>query len=219
VSPTRGEAIINQAAQDGKDHGSRRIMLLLAVLTVLGFFTAIVAGWIAWGQKQNQVDAGRDLATQVQKACASGALEADEFERLCKKADQVQEVAKEGPQGPPGISGLQGPPGPPGPMGPQGPQGLMGMMGLPGANGATGGPGPTGLQGPPGPAGEPGPVGPEGPQGEPGPRGEKGDPGESAYPFSFTFTVSGNGLGADTTYTVNCTTDGCTVTKQEGTNP
>lgn len=54
---TDKQTIVEAAAEDGKDHGTRRVILVLALLALLGFATAIIAGWIAWDQKQQQVNA------------------------------------------------------------------------------------------------------------------------------------------------------------------
>lgn len=211
------DQIVDESAEEAKDSGSRKLIFILAALAILGFAVAVVATWTAWGQKQQQVNAGKNLAIQLQQACDEHDITSVQIRRLCDKAEEVQKVTEQGPQGPPGIGGIQGPPGPQGPVGPPGPQGLMGLLGAQGVQGQTGQAGQqgsTGPQGPPGAVGEPGPAGPEGPQGDTGPRGEKGD---SAFPFTFTFTVPGTpGLGNDRTYTVHCTADGCTVT-EEGT--
>lgn len=219
------DEIIEDSARDGKDPGTRRLILFLSIVALLGFLTAGVAGWTAWSEKQQQVNAGKDLAIQVQAACNDDKVDTADLKQICAQAKDVEQIAKDGPQGPPGIPGIQGPPGPQGPVGPQGPQGiqgLMGLMGLRGDPGADGTPGATGAAGPAGTPGEPGPEGPPGPPGPQGDKGEKGDPGpagQSAFPFTFQFTVQGNGLGSDRTYTVTCTADGCTVQTEEGTTP
>lgn len=87
--------------------------------------------------------------------------------------------------------------------------------------------GPQGEQGPPGPAGadEPDDPDPDDPeiQDEEIQDPEVDDP-DPASPFSFTFTVPGNGLGqSDSTYTVTCANEGtdeepryaCSVTEKE----
>jgi hypothetical protein len=137
-----------------------------------------------------------------------------------------------GPPGAQGPQGLQGPPGDVGPIGDRGPRGFMGLIGprgpagemgpqgepgAPGETGAPGAPGPKGGQGDTGPQGPAGPPGPAGLPGERGPAGSQGPPGQSAYPFTFTFTVQQN-LAQSTTYTVECRAAGepCTVTSSEG---
>lgn len=121
--------------------------------------------------------------------------------------------------GPQGIPGLQGPPGVTGLQGPQGLQGVpgrdgrQGRPGPPGADGQPGGAGMNGtdgLNGSDGADGAPGPAGPPGPKGETGTTGPPGPAGESAYPFSFTFTVQNN-PSQSTTYTVTCNSAGCNV--------
>jgi hypothetical protein len=87
---------------------------------------------------------------------------------------------EQGPTGSTGATGPQGEPGSdsliPGPTGP---------VGAPGASGAPGSPGEPG-QSVVGPQGD---TGPQGPPGDVGPAGPTGPAGESAFPFSFSFTV------------------------------
>lgn len=113
-----------------------------------------------------------------------------------------------GPSGPPGPSGQKGDPGD---AGAQGPRGATGDRGQQGPVGHPGPAGPRGEQGPPGPAGQSGaegakgdtgPAGPPGAQGPQGPAGRDGAPGaagKDAFPFTFTFTISGP--FGDRTYT------------------
>lgn len=112
--------------------------------------------------------------------------------------------------GPRGLRGLPGEDGRDGSDGRtvRGENGSAGSSGADGESGAPGAKGDTGAPGPAGPAGEPGPAGPGGPAGPPGPAGPAG---QSAFPFTFSFTVQQNPAQA-TTYTVTCRADGCTVT-------
>lgn len=116
-----------------------------------------------------------------------------------------------GPSGPRGIAGEVGQPGPQGPPGPQGATGARGSQGSPGPQGERGGSGPQGERGPEGP---PGPAGPQGEQGPPGEQGPRGPTGQSAFPFTFTFTVPTSPVTSET-YTVTCTADGCTVARSD----
>lgn len=116
---TTKERIIEDSASAGRDRNSRRLMLLLGVIAVLALLTTIGAvGW-GWQQKQQQVDAGTNLAVEVQRACLDPALRKD-LGGICEQAKDVEQTAKQGPQGVPGIPGLQGPPGASGPQGPPG---------------------------------------------------------------------------------------------------
>lgn len=108
------------------------------------------------------------------------------------------------------IQGIPGIPGLPGTAGAQGVPGVPGPIGAKGDSGADGGTGPAGPPGPAGPAGAAGAdgaPGPAGPQGGPGPAGPAGPAGQSAFPFSFTFSVNNK------TYTVSCDSSACTVSE------
>lgn len=72
-----------------------------------------------------------------------------------------------------GTPGEDGEDGEDGSRGPRGPRGFTGLPGLPG------------IAGPPGPAGS---------------DGTDGTDGRDAFPFTFVFTVPGNGIGNDHTY-------------------
>ena len=96
-----------------------------------------------------------------------------------------------GAQGPQGVQGVQGPQGLKGDTGERGPQGLKGD---------TGERGPQGLQGPAGQDGERGPQGPAGKDGAQGERGPQGPAGVNGKTPVQTFTIEGNNLYVDTTY-------------------
>jgi len=216
---TSGDEIVREATLDGKDHRSRKIIIVLSILALVGFVTAGVAGYIAWGDKQEQVNAGKSLAVQVQQACQDQTVNTEDVRQLCEKAKQVEKITEEGPQGPPGLPGVSGQPGLPGDdgedgsPGPRGPAGAKGDTGEPGAagsagepgqSGSNGAPGETGPQGPQGERGAPGETGPQGPQGPAGERGPEGPAGPSAYPFTFVFTIPGDLVDPDRTFTVTC---------------
>lgn len=121
-------------------------------------------------------------------------------------------VGPVGPRGEPGADGADGRDGE-SIVGPTGPRGETGQAATPtqiraavddfcGQGRCVGPVGPQGERGPAGPAGADSTV--PGPQGPPGPAGE---PGQSAYPFTFSFTVQQNPAQA-TTYTVTCTAPG-----------
>lgn len=197
--------IVRDAVEDSRDVKTRRLIVILSILAILGFLVAAVTIWIAWAEKQDQVDAGRNLAAEVRAACEDERKDTEDLKQICSQAKKVEEKTAEGIQGPPGIPGLQGPEGPQGPQGiqgPRGPRGFLGHLGNEGPQGPLGprGPpgeeglqGPEGVQGPEGPQGEPGAPGPEGPQ---GPQGEIGPAG---YPIQFMFTTN-DGLGNSKTY-------------------
>ena len=109
----------------------------------------------------------------------------------------AKEVAPQivtGPIGPQGFQGLQGLQGAKGDTGLTGINGLAGTDGT-GTNGTNGADGTTGLAGADGTNGADGATGPAGAQGDPGPAGvdgTNGTNGQSAYPFTFTFTDTGN---------------------------
>ena len=102
-----------------------------------------------------------------------------------------------------------------------------------GAHGTTGSAGTDGQNGTDGQDGAPGPAPTadqiaaavndyctghdncRGPAGTDGKDGVDGKDGQSAFPFTFTFTVQNN-PAQSTTYTVTCTADGCTVTENGG---
>lgn len=124
-------------------------------------------------------------------------------------AEVVEGPAGEaGPRGPQGERGEESTvPGPPGPQGAPGPQGPAGEAGPPGES----------VTGPPGPAGEPGPAGP---QGEPGPVGSQGPAGQSAFPFTFRFTVPDRvGQPAEYVCTITSPTDAVCVQSEPVTEP
>lgn len=170
------EQVVEQAAQDGKDPRTRRIIAVLAALAVVSALVTAYALWYAFHEKSNEAQAGQNLAAQVAAACAVEPVGPD----LAPLCDNAVEVAK----GDPGDTGPQGPPGPPGPPGQDG---FDGLDGQPGANGRNGENGPAGadgqdgvngtdgVDGEPGPAGPPGPEGPAGPPGPQGPQGERGE--------------------------------------------
>lgn len=99
--------------------------------------------------------------------------------------------------------------------------GRPGVSGQPGEEGGTGAAGATG----PGPTSDQiaeavatycadgrctGPAGADGVNGTNGQNGANGQDGQSAFPFTFTFTVQTN-PAQSTTYTVTCQVDGCAV--------
>jgi hypothetical protein len=196
---TRREEIKQHAAASARDPRSRRLILLLGILTAIGFLTSVVFGWLAYDDANDEAEAGQDLAGQVRIACEDEAIDTDDLQQLCENAVQVERgepgpIGPQGTEGPPGLTGPEGPAGPagpvgpPGPRGPSGPKGDTGNQGTEGDAGAAGAEGEPGATGPEGPAGPPGPPGPQGNQGPAGPQGERGPEGPAGYPQSFTFT-------------------------------
>jgi len=167
--PTRDE-LVHTAAQEGKDHQSRRLLFLLGLVTLLSLIAVVIGGYLLWNEKQRQALAGKDLAIQVQQACTDPERQL-QLGSLCAKAEKVEQQIKEGPQGPPGIQGPQGPPGV------DGRDGVDGQTGLPGTNGKNGLNGKDGDTGPMGPAGPPGADGKDGVDGKNGTDGKDGTNG------------------------------------------
>lgn len=216
------EEIVRDAVRGSRDAKTRWLIRILSTLVIASLLVAAIAFWEVWYQKQKQVDAGKNLAIQVQTACKNGYLSGE----LCTTAKNVEKVAKDGPQGPPGAAGGAGPQGPAGVKGDTGAKGDVGAPGLPGQNGAAGATGPkgekgdNGATGSQGSQGNPGVDGAQGSQGETGPKGDtgdvgpkgdtgdqgpKGDTGESAFPFTFEFTIPATLTSPAYTYSVTCT--------------
>lgn len=132
----------------------------------------------------------------------------DELRQRCADADDcdapsMDEILANIPAAAAGLPGRDGR------DGSNGANGLDGRDGLNGIDGEDGLPGQPGADGQPG---TPGKDGVDGKDGAPGKDGVDGKDGQSAYPFSFTFTVPGNGVGNDVTYTVACTAPGACTT-------
>lgn len=192
--------IAAHAAAGARDSRSRRLAVILAVISAVG---ALALGAVFLkARTELRTDIGA-LAGQSQVNADAAASNADAAEAL---AEQVRSLGQQpvvdtgqlrvgprgeagrpgsaGPRGQPGV-GERGPPGPPGPAGPPPPcaQQPGGCVGPPGADGGEGEPG----QVVPGPRGEPGESvqGPPGEAGPAGPQGQRGEPGSP--PTSFTF--------------------------------
>ncbi len=190
--------IVHDAIEDSRDQNSRRLILVFAAVAIISFLIAGFALWQVLAAQKKQINAGENLAIQVQEACDSNDLDTDVLQNLCSQAEDVQEQIEAGPQGIPGAPGLQGAVGPQGPIGQQGIMGPRGPEGDKGDRGAKGKSiiGPKGKPGQDGLDGLPGPQGPPGVQGEPGPKGEVGPPGPEGYPESFTYEDPGT-IGQD----------------------
>ena len=221
---TREEEIKAEAAAEGRDPGSRRVVWVLALLAVIALLATAAVVAIGWKDSREEADAGQTLAQRVLAECSDNLPDSRDLEDLCKSATEVARgeagpIGPQGQEGPPGVQGpqgIQGPQGAPGETGPRGPPGPKGDTGDTGRAGAAGAAGEDGSRGATGAAGPQGPAGPAGPQGATGPQGPAG---ESAFPFTFRFTVPSDIPGQDgTTYIVNCTQSGCTVNQEEGTN-
>jgi len=220
--------IVREAVSESKNPRTRWLIWILSFIALTSCISALTAAWYIWDKKQTQVNAGRNLAIQVQTACKQGYLAG----QLCTTAKDVEKVAKDGPQGPPGAAGGSGPQGP---AGPKGDTGTNGAPGLPGVNGAKGDPGSVGPQGlkgivgdtgsegdqgiqgipgPTGPKGDTGETGDQGAKGDIGDTGPKGDTGDSAFPFTFEFTIPATLTSPAITYSVTCTSSTeCVVTQ------
>lgn len=202
--------IVSEAVSGSKDRKTRWIIRVLSVLVIASILTAGIVFWNLWHQKQDQVDAGKNLATQVQAACNNGYLGG----QICQTAKDVEKAPKQGPPGVKGDKGDKGDPGKNGINGTNGTNGHDGKNGKNGTNGTDGVDGKDGTDGTDGRDGVDGQDGAMGPQGEKGDKGDKGDPGESAFPFTFEFTIQGNGISPDHTYSVTCTSSTECVTTQ-----
>jgi len=206
---TRQDDIKHEAAAEGRDSGSRRLLLALIFVDVLAMLATLTSVYLGWQAARHDAEAGQDLATRVRAACKDDRIDTEDLQTLCHQAVDVSEgsalIGPQGNKGPIGLTGPQGVPGPPGSPGhegPRGPAGTNGQAGKPGTNGdpgvngqpgATGAAGNDGATGPAGPAGEPGPQGeqgiqgPQGDKGEPGAQGEQGGRGPEPESFSFTW--------------------------------
>lgn len=195
-----------------------RLSLLGAVVGAIALLVWLIVMVAQMSHDLDQADSRLDRAqaSQTRNAAAAKALAAQVRDLGGKPVVQPSTIP--GPQGAQGLPGLQGPTGPPGadgPPGDRGPQGRPGDTGARGDRGPDGATGSPGVDGQTGDTGAQGPAGPPGDRGEPGPQGPpgpQGEPGESAFPFTFTFTVQTSPVQS-TTYTVTCTVDGCTVTE------
>lgn len=198
----------------------RLLTLLLAILLIGAIGWAMYSGGQSSSRRAvSEASQKYTLAQQVAAACALKD-QAGDLGGLCQSAKQI---VKDGPQGSPGLQGPPGDTGPQGPLGPKGDQGFRGDQGL-GQIGAAGLPGTTGtaglngapgaagtaglngtagadgLKGVDGAAGATGAAGPVGAVGPAGATGAVGPAGASAYPFTFTFVIT----GPRTTWTVTC---------------
>lgn len=198
------------SSQRGKDPLTRRLLLILLILWLL---TVVAFLGLAWNAYFSEKATSQSLAEQITVACKSGdfgpGLSEEDEHALCTKAEKVADdnnisIGIQGPRGPEGPQGPQGPPG----VGIQGPIGLRGLMGLPGKNGLS-------VSGPAGPQGATGPQGEKGERGDKGETGAAGTDGKSAVPFTFTFTIPGNGVSPGTTYTCTIPEPDSQVTCQE----
>lgn len=190
---------------------SERAVTAAKILTGLAVVATLV--WLLYAVTSVAADnarlderADQSRARQSELAAAVEAQE-DALAEANTKLVQVGEAPVSTPSEVHEVQGKDGPPGPPGPPGRDGVDGEPGKNGRPGADGADGSPGPAGAAGP---AGPPGPAGKDG---APGKDGADGADGQSAFPFSFSFTVP-HPVGGGTTYTVTCDAPGaCAVTE------
>lgn len=200
--------ITEEATRAGRDPQTRRLIIVLSVISlVMGLLTAW-ALWYAYSKQEAKADAGQNLAAQVQAACEDDQVDDEPLSAICQRAAKVAEgdAPPAGPQGVPGPEGRTGPAGPAGPRGPEGPLGPKGDQGNEGTDGANGSSGPAGddgANGAPGPTGATGPVGPPGPKGDQGERGEQGPQGPAGPPGEAGAAGPAcPGGGAPQTYTV-----------------
>lgn len=185
-----------------------RIFFALFVVALIG-----VIVFLGWRQTVASEERARLISALTQ---SNEQLRDEGIEPEAPEPEQIIEPLV-GPAGATGPRGPQGEPGEdstiPGPTGPQGAPGPQGPAGEPGPPGES----VIGPPGAPGPAGEPGPAGP---QGEPGATGPQGPAGQSAFPFTFRFTVP-DVLGQPTEYvcTITSSTDAVCTPTPPVTNP
>lgn len=176
---------------------SRKLTTWLALLA--GVLALLWAGYLQVQTHKTATDAqgsavtsdnqAKDLASQVQAACAKGGAQAASLGRACQTAGEIQAAPPPGPEGATGPIGPVGPQGPEGVQGDTGPVGLSGVPGAPGTPGSDGKAGDRGLDGHDGAQGPQGEPGPSGPQGEPGASGAPGTDGtDGAPPAGWTWT-------------------------------
>lgn len=185
-------------------HVTKRMVRIAWAIVVL--IAVLLLGWIV---NTNVQQSDQLTAQQATNAAQDAALD-EANRRLIEAGEQPVPTPEPGPAGAVGQPGATGATGASGPRGPRGPQGVRGE---PGATGKAGAVGPQGPSGPQGPKGEPGAAGQQGPAGADGTDGQDGADGQSAFPFTFAFTVETN-PAQSTTYTVTCRVDGCTVSEQ-----
>lgn len=215
----REDKIVSDAVAESPDTNTRRALWILGAIALLGLLVAFVALYVAFHEQQQKVEAGEDLATQVNAACGNTKVQTNNIEDICEQAKVVKgEAGPQGVQGVQGIQGFQGLQGLQGPQGEQGPRGETGPKGPRGFPGSNGQNGSTGIQGEVGPTGPAGPQGEIGPSGSPGPQGPTGERGPAGYPDSFTYTTQ-NGLGQETTYVCTDPDGDHSYTCEEKENP
>lgn len=195
------------------DPSPRVVRAAWVIVTILA---VSVAGWLVWTVLHQ--------ADQITQARAVNDAQNDALtkanSRLVNLGAQPVPTPEPGPAGEPGIVGPAGPPGTDGKAGrdgkdgSDGARGARGLRGIPGLDGRDGAPGQDGTDGIDGQDGQDGAQGPPGPAGADGQDGADGKDGQSAFPFTFRFTVQQN-PAQSTTYTVHCTADGCTVTTDQ----
>lgn len=213
--------IVKEPAKKGKDPRTRKILITLLILWLL---TLVLFAGSLWRSYAKEKARTHTLAEQITLACKNGDFgpgvsKADE-RSMCSNANDIVDNGG-GDVGPPGPRGL------PGPRGPQGYPGLNGINGTNGKNGKNGSNGTDGIDGRDGVNGVDGTNGIDGvdgvdgadgapgPQGPAGPQGEQGVPGTDAVPFTFIFTIPGNGNSPDQTFKCTISSPGEQVTCQQ----
>lgn len=185
--------------------------------------TLVLIGAVAWffyDRTEKSADDRQSLRTtieqqaeQIEEDDASiTALRSvvDELRQRCADAEDcdaptLEQILRNIPAAAAGLPGRDGSPGR------NGTDGRDGVDGEPGAAGATGA---AGESGQPGKDGVDGKDGAPGKDGANGADGAPGKDGQSAYPFSFQFTVPGLPPDGDVVYTVACDAPGsCTTTR------
>lgn len=154
---------------------------ILLLLLVLGMLVAIVTLSTDYSDLEDRADHSKvKQETLSDKVLAQEQALAEANRRLRKLGRApvpTPPVSGNDPiviVGPAGQNGVNGRDGEDGARGPRGPRGFTGLPGLPGIDGSDGADGTDGTD---------------------------GTDGRDAFPFTFVFTVPGNGVGGDHTYT------------------
>jgi type II secretory pathway pseudopilin PulG len=92
---SKQEDIKQEAAHQGRDPKTRRLLLVLSIVAVLGFLTALVAGYAAWKGAQQEAAQGQGLATQVDAACQDRDHIPPDLEHICASA---KNISKDNPE-------------------------------------------------------------------------------------------------------------------------
>lgn len=168
---------------------------VFAALLILGMLVAIVGLTTDYANLEDKAEASKADQRALSKELAA------QDQSLAEANRRLRELGEKPVPAPP-VSGNEGPVvivGSPGPAGDDGEDGARGPRGLRGLRGFTGLPGLPGI---------------DGTDGTDGTDGADGADGEDAFPFTFVFTIPGNGINEGQTYTCRIADSG-PITCQE----